>query len=835
MRRRLHQIPIPSARFGTHNSDMKHLRSIAWLFAAFVSPAIAGSWQPWGPNGGDTNVVVSHPRIAGQAMTARVDGSAHDDLRVQTFGTHDFGTAWPDRGRFDLLDTDAPITLAMGGTPEYRYLTAFGRVYRSQDGGIAWTPVGHDAFVGRAMVFGANPNNGAEVVAQMGGSLFRSTDAGTTFVEMFAPGPAQGGSIDWSTRRVFLALNSFLVVAKSLDTGSVWATGPSSAVAVAAGLGHATAATSSGLMHSSDGGLGWQAATGAGAGFDAVAVAYAHEGAPIAYAVEELRDGRVIRSVDGGASWSLVGTLPAVTDQATIAVQAGDANMLLVGTNVGIFRSIDGGATWAALPRSGALPDGPTRAVVLDATNPSLRWLVRDVFLAAERLPDRTQDGGATWNTSALAGRIFAADPTASGHVFALSLFGPLQAPRSGVFWSIDGGTSFTAGVQTGVHGGASVAIVKGDAPQELHFFGTARPNPQTYVNWFMRSTDGGVTWTDTPSPPSIVLSASSTPAGVLYAGTDAPVGLSGLYRSTDNGATWSSVLIGDFSGAVTAVAVAPSNPSRLYAALDGNTQTRLATSADGGATWTPVWTAMPNVVVTGIAVDPGDAAKVTVATHGSGVFRSVDAGAHWTALDDGLADKRVLGIALDPLDATKLYASTESGPFVADLSTGAPAGYRRAIEFHHSGFDHYFVSADADEIAGLDAGVFEGWARTGESFAVAEAAQPNQSAVCRFFGIGFAPESTHFYTPYPTECEIVKADPKWTYEKIAFGLRLPETNSGCAPGSTPLYRMWNRYTGNPNSTNHRYTTSLITFFQMYPAWMYEGEASTFVFACLPE
>ena len=103
---------------------------------AIALPAAAGSWQAWGPNGGDTRWVVAHPRHAGEAFAVRIDGSANVDRRVQTFGTHDFGGTWPDRGQFDIRDlSNAPISLGFGGT--YRYLAADGRLFRSQDGGIA--------------------------------------------------------------------------------------------------------------------------------------------------------------------------------------------------------------------------------------------------------------------------------------------------------------------------------------------------------------------------------------------------------------------------------------------------------------------------------------------------------------------------------------------------------------------------------------------------------------------------------------------------------------------------------------------------------------------------
>src|SRR5205823_321125 len=51
--------------------------------------------------------------------------------------------------------------------------------------------------------------------------------------------------------------------------------------------------------------------------------------------------------------------------------------------------------------------------------------------------------------------------------------------------------------------------------------------------------------------------------------------------------------------------------------------------------------------------------------------------------------------------------------------TTPPPSTIAQAIEYHHASFDHYFVTALADEISKLDGGVFVGWARTGQSFNV--------------------------------------------------------------------------------------------------------------------
>src|SRR5438552_7760850 len=70
------------------------------------------------------------------------------------------------------------------------------------------------------------------------------------------------------------------------------------------------------------------------------------------------------------------------------------------------------------------------------------------------------------------------------------------------------------------------------------------------------------------------------------------------------------------------------------------------------------------------------------------------------------------------------------------------------AVEYHHTSFDHYFVTAIADEITKLDNGTFTGWSRTGRSFNVypSTSAPTGSVPVCRLFSTSFAPKSSHYY-----------------------------------------------------------------------------------------
>jgi hypothetical protein len=133
------------------------------------------------------------------------------------------------------------------------------------------------------------------------------------------------------------------------------------------------------------------------------------------------------------------------------------------------------------------------------------------------------------------------------------------------------------------------------------------------------------------------------------------------------------------------------------------------------------------------------------------------------------------------------------------------PGAQTVAVEYLHAGFGHYFITAQADEIAGLDSGVFAGWARTGQTFNVWTSGT-GLAEVCRFFTTYFAPKSSHFYTANGAECALVGQNPVWQYEKISFLVALPDAGGNC-PVGIKLYRLYNN--GQTGAPNHRYTTSL--------------------------
>src|SRR5262245_38231013 len=106
----------------------------------------------------------------------------------------------------------------------------------------------------------------------------------------------------------------------------------------------------------------------------------------VGYAVGDR--GVVVKTTDGGTTWSLVSTFPQFATDLEDLLVIGPGQLLAVGNPPGIFRSVNGGATWTpvANPSTARLRDiEVVTGTILSAIGDGGQIL-------------RSPDGGLTWN-----------------------------------------------------------------------------------------------------------------------------------------------------------------------------------------------------------------------------------------------------------------------------------------------------------------------------------------------------------------------------------------------------------------------------------------------------
>ena len=228
-------------------------------------------------------------------------------------------------------------------------------------------------------------------------------------------------------------------------------------------------------------------------------------------------------------------------------------------TGGGVFKTTDGGLTWQ--PMSDRFFGGTIGAIAVDPRNPDVVWVaggetcIRGNTAHGDGLW-KTSDGGRTWTFLGFRDEHIASIDVdwRNSNVAYLGVFGnPFQASANrGLFKTTDGGRTFTKAL-------------------------------------FVNDSTGVIDVQLDPSNPDILYvamwQAYRTPWSMSSGGVH-----SGLYKSTDAGATWTNLsnTSRGFPRGTTGkigIAVSPAKPSRIWAQVEHDSG-GLYRSDDGGQTW---------------------------------------------------------------------------------------------------------------------------------------------------------------------------------------------------------------------------------------------------------
>jgi photosystem II stability/assembly factor-like uncharacterized protein len=312
-----------------------------------------------------------------------------------------------------------------------------------------------------------------------------------------------------------------------------------------------------------------------------------------------------------------------------MAVSPFDHNRILqAGDNTGANVSLDGGNTWQACQGLQSYENGQFTFSPWDTTG-------KTVWLATLGGPYKSTDGGLNWrlvrNGMDPPDYVFPKDPIEKilfdpnhqNHLLAFGGSARMAWPNGamGAVWeSTDGGNSWLK--KTTLGGGSGYGIL------DATYAGSTLYAVYDSQGIF-KSTDNGATWstvnTGLPQLHVSSIAADPTHPQVLYCsifsgqrtGTDMP---GGIYKTTNGGGNWQAITNGLATYTYTGgpgydvVAVSPSNPNILYTDDTGNGETGTYKSTNGGASWVSLPPPSNFYVEMGdhtIAIDPRDSNHV--------------------------------------------------------------------------------------------------------------------------------------------------------------------------------------------------------------------------------
>ena len=306
------------------------------------------------------------------------------------------------------------------------------------------------------------------------------------------------------------------------------------------------------------------------------------------------------------ANWTSIGPNNFAGRMLDIAFDPNNANVIWAGAaSGGIWRSANGGSTW--MPMDDQLPTLAIGCVVTHPTNSNIIYI-------------GTGEGG--FNIDAVEG--------------------------VGVLKSIDGGATWT---QTGL----SFLLSQGEAVNEMVI---DPDNPNVLIaatrDGIYRTADAGATWARTLGTTSgwdgkeVVMDPSNS--NTVYAALGYPWGNAnnGIYKSTDNGVTW-TILTSGLPASTTmgriSLTLSASSPNTLYAGIahtinNGSSLLGIYRTTDGGSNWTLQSNTPNHYNGQGwynnvIAVDPTNASIVY--SGGTNIYKSTNAGVTWSTITNGI------------------------------------------------------------------------------------------------------------------------------------------------------------------------------------------------------
>ncbi|HKS08577.1 MAG TPA: YCF48-related protein [Pyrinomonadaceae bacterium] len=577
------------------------------------------------------------------------------------------------------------------------YAGTFWLPYKSIDGGQTWKSI-REGMIDDSDIFAIDidPRDPNHVIASACSGIYESKNAGENWRKVqgipsqsrrtraIMQHPSQPGIVFAGTTEGFWRsdkggdADSWMVTtSRQLEINSI-AVHPSRPDMVYIGTNNY------GIMISNDGGKTFTPSNGGFSGRFAYAILPDRETPNRLYASTintATGGGFFFVSNDNGETWRpSMRSMPSRLITYAIVQDTRDANLLYLGTNLGVYRSLDRGATWAPVwsPTDPGEKKKPT-TTKKGAKKPAATTTARSRRPATVTKETILQVQQALLNNGYHLGepdgRVGTAT-TAAVKKFQTDRHLPVTGKLDAITMGALGVGASTAGGDVDV---TKANVILADAVNAMVHTVDAETQQPGYLaatnTGLYRSLDPNKGWQKLSygsyDPRTTCISTNLKEPETIWVGTPS----SGVLVSRDSGDTWQQVQGIPTDMPVNTVVQDPQRPNNIYV---GTKQT-VFLSHDGGKTWKRRGGNLPFGDFTSILVNPRNGDEIFIGNAyqisevGGGVYRSIDGGDTWTRIDPkgkGLPSQRIWALAFDPHDQDVLFVGSHSaGVYVVPRS----------------------------------------------------------------------------------------------------------------------------------------------------------------------
>lgn len=610
----------------------------------------------------------------------------------------------------------------------------------TEDGPTAWSYTsGWNPGVGRVTSVSVLASDTNTIyVSAPGGGIWKSTNNGKSWTPLMDNTNNGWMNVTYvcvdpnNAKTLFASVGS---VIKSVNAGSSWTSTGSGPANVKKVLIHPTnssivfAVGTNGIYRSTNGGTAWTQVETA----DMEDIEFNPFNLSVMYASGSGTTKTVVRSINGGVTWTAIGSTQGITATGRTLISISPANPAIVyacqasGSNFGkLYRSSDTGKTFTTVvtgsPSSGTnyfgyKTDGSGTAGQASydmamCVNPKD---ANDVYIAGIMVW-RSTNGGSTF--TALTDWRY---PNSFGYnhadVHYLEMVNGTiySGSDGGIYKSVDKGDNWVdLSVGLGIRQVYRISCSKSNA--NIYNIGTQDNGTSyhqangTWIDWIGAD---GMDNAISPINPKMVIGTGSN--GGIFKTSDAggsetlltqpasgnwvtPIvmhpsthdtifgGWTGVWRSDNFGTSWTNISSGVITSKIDALAVAPSNPKYIYAAVS----TTLYRTSNGGSSWTSVTAA---AAITSICVSPLDPQKIWITCNNSTsrVFVSTNMGTSFTDISSGLPALVARSVSVEDNSLEGVYVGMNIGVYYRDNKnttwiqhgTGLPPVSINEVEVH--------------------------------------------------------------------------------------------------------------------------------------------------------
>lgn len=425
-----------------------------------------------------------------------------------------------------------------------------------------------------------------------------------------------------------------------------------------------------GIYRSIDGGQTWMFSFGgsfAPAEYPRFNIAVARTSPGVVYAhgagsIAGQWKGRMFQSSDYGLTWREVAAtgLP-FADSEYLEAHPTRSGILFLGRFMDLYRSDDHGATWMNLTNNQR--DNGSFAPDNSSTHPdqcALAFAPNDpnvILIGTDGGLYHSNNLGATFtpkNASLSLTQIYrmTADPANAARVYVGTQDNGLQMRAGRLLWRE---------LITGDYGNPILFGPDRSTVLVNYIYGNIFRLSNHGEEWDLTSATNETFGESTSPRVAFIAPLEAAPDGTVFFASWK------LFSSSDRGTTWRATAETDLTkggrDVITAIGLS-TDGNVIYT---GSSKGRVMMSVDRGATWKDVTTGLPNRFVTRILVDPilPTTAYVSVSGYRTDhVFRTTTGGVVWERFSSGLPDVPVNALLLDRADSRVLYAGTDIGVF---------------------------------------------------------------------------------------------------------------------------------------------------------------------------